>query len=241
MDPERTRFARGLYAGIAEDYDRMGAMLSFGQDPRWRRFLVSKVNAAPGSSVLDVATGTGLVARELAVRRFRVTGLDQSPSMVQRGRRAVRDAGLEDRIRFVAGQAQALPFADETFDAVTFTYLLRYVDDPAATMRELVRVVRPGGVIASLEFHTPQDPWLHAGWAAYTRAAMPAIGAVASPAWYRTARFLGPNISDFVRRYPLPVQVRLWQDAGVRHVRTRRMTMGVAVVMWGVKRNPVTG
>lgn len=241
MDPERTRHARTLFAGIAPDYDRMGAVLSFGQDPRWRRLLVSRVSAVPGSTVLDVATGTGLVGRALAARSLNVVGLDQSPAMMQRGIEAVRGSGLEERVRFVAGQAQALPFADEAFDALTFTYLLRYVDDPAATMRELARVVRPGGVIASLEFHVPEDPWLHAGWLAYTRGAMPVVGGAVSNAWFRTGRFLGPSISEFYRRYPLPVQVKMWQDAGIRHVRTRRMTMGVAVLTWGFKRTAVTG
>jgi demethylmenaquinone methyltransferase / 2-methoxy-6-polyprenyl-1,4-benzoquinol methylase len=241
MDPERTRHARGLFAGIAADYDRMGAVLSFGQDPRWRRFLVDRVNVPPGSRVLDVATGTGLVARELAARRFEVVGLDQSAAMIRHGVEAVAEHALEERIRFVAGQAQRLPFADDAFDALTFTYLLRYVDDPAATLRELTRVVRPGGVMASLEFHVPRDPWLHAGWLAYTRGVMPVIGGAVSRSWYETGRFLGPNISAFAERYPLPVQVRMWQEAGLRHVHTRRLMTGTAVVTWGVKRNAVTG
>ena len=67
------------------------------------------------------------------------------------------------------GRAERLPFPDETFDALTFTYLFRYVDDPAAAMRELARVVRPGGTIATLEFHVPEQPLLRAGWYAYTR------------------------------------------------------------------------
>ena len=241
MDPERTRFARSLFAGIAGEYERMGAVLSLGQDPRWRRFLVSRVNAAPGSLVLDVATGTGLVARDLAARRLNVVGLDQSPSMLRRGRAALETSATEGIVRYVAGQAQLLPFADETFDALTFTYLFRYVDDPTATLGELVRVLRPGGVMASLEFHEPRDPWLHAGWSAYTRGVMPLVGGAVSRKWYRTGRFLGSSIRDFVRRYPLPVQVRMWQDAGMRHVRTKRLTMGAAVVTWGLKRNPVTG
>ncbi|MEX2203050.1 MAG: ubiquinone/menaquinone biosynthesis methyltransferase [Actinomycetota bacterium] len=240
MDPERSRQARTLFSGIAPEYDRMGAVLSLGQDPRWRRFLVSRVNAIPGSWVLDVASGTGLVARELVRKNVRVVGLDQSPAMVRRGLAAVRDAGLEDRVRFVLGQAQALPFPDETFDAVTFTYLFRYVDDPAATLRELARVLRPGGVMAGLEFHTPQDPWLHAGWSAYTRGVMPLMGGSVSNAWFRTARFLGPSITEFTRRYPLPVQVRMWQDAGMRLVRTKRMTMDSAVVTWGTKATALT-
>jgi len=180
MDPERTRHARRLFAGIAPEYDRMGSVLSFGQEPRWRRFLVSKVNAIPGSWVLDVATGTGLVARELARKNVRVVGLDQSPDMVRRGLDAVRERGLDGRVRFALGQAQALPFADGAFDAVTFTYLLRYVDDPGATVAELVRVLRPGGVMASLEFHVPPEPWARAGWLAYTKTAMPLVGWTAS-------------------------------------------------------------
>ena len=239
MDPERTQHARRLFAGIAPEYERMGSVLSFGQDPRWRRFLVSKVNAIPGSWVLDVATGTGLVARELAHRNVRVIGLDQSPAMTARGRGNVRESGLQDRVRFVLGQAQSLPFGDASFDGVTFTYLLRYVDDPAATVDELVRVLRPGGVMASLEGHVPPESWARAGWFAHTRVVMPAVGWVVSPAWHRTGQFLGRSISEFARRYPLPVQVRWWQEAGMRRVRTRLLSNGAAVVTWAVKSTPV--
>jgi demethylmenaquinone methyltransferase/2-methoxy-6-polyprenyl-1,4-benzoquinol methylase len=217
----------------------MGAVLSLGQDPRWRRFLVSRVNAIPGSWVLDVASGTGLVARELAGRNLRVIALDQSEAMVRRGRRALEHGPFEDRIRFVIGRAERLPFPDATFDAVTFTYLLRYADDPQATLAELARVLRPGGSMAALEFYVPQDPWLHAGWLGYTRGVMPAVGWLRSNEWYRTARFLGPNISAFYERYPLPVQVAMWQRAGLRHVRTRTFAMGAALVTWAVKRTAV--
>jgi demethylmenaquinone methyltransferase/2-methoxy-6-polyprenyl-1,4-benzoquinol methylase len=236
---DRSRFARGLFAGIAPEYERMGAVLSFGQDPRWRRFLVSRVNAIPGSWVLDAASGTGLVARELARRNLRVAALDQSRAMVRRGVEAAETEGLADRVRFVGGRAEALPFEDEAFDAVTFTYLLRYVDDPAATMVELARVLRPGGVMAALEFHVPQRRWAHAGWWLHTRGVMPAIGWAVSPGWYRTGRFLGRDVSAFYQRFPLPVQVGWWQDAGLRRVRTRIMSNGAAVVTWAVKPTPV--
>ncbi len=236
---DRARLAREIFARIAPEYDRMGVVLSLGQDPRWRRFLVSRVHAIPGSWVLDAASGTGLVARELARRNLRVVALEPSRAMIRRGVEAVRAAGLADRVRFVAGRAEALPFPDATFDAVTFTYLLRYVQDPAATVAELARVLRPGGVMAGLEFHVPDRAWAYAGWWAHTRLVMPVVGALVSSAWFRTARFLGPDVERFVRRYPLPVQVRWWQEAGMRRVRTRRLANGAAVVTWGIKATPL--
>ncbi|HEY5905960.1 MAG TPA: class I SAM-dependent methyltransferase, partial [Actinomycetota bacterium] len=217
-------------------YSWAGAVLSFGQDPRWRRFMVSKLGAVPGSLVLDVAAGTGLVSRELAARMsVNVISLDPSGPMLRAGIPANEAAGLADRIHPVLGRAEVLPFADGTFDALTFTYLVRYVDDPAATLRELARVVRPGGSIASLEFHVPQQPMLRAGWYAYTRGVLPVLGSFVSPQWRRTGNFLGPSISRLEDRAPLPEQVRWWQEAGIRHVRSRELTLGAAVVIWGVK------
>lgn len=241
MNVERTGLsdraaAPGLFTGIAPQYSWAGAVMSFGQDPRWRRFMVSKLGAVPGSLVLDVAAGTGLVSRDLAARRHvRVVSLDPSEPMLRAGLPANDQAGLAPLIRPVLGRAEALPFADGTFDALTFTYLVRYVDDPAATLHEVARVVRPGGAIASLEFHVPQQPMLRAGWYAYTRGLLPVLGSFISPQWRRTARFLGPSITRLEQRAPLPEQVRWWQEAGIRHVRSRELTLGAAVVIWGVK------
>jgi demethylmenaquinone methyltransferase/2-methoxy-6-polyprenyl-1,4-benzoquinol methylase len=236
MAPDPDRFAQRLFAGIAPQYERMGALLSFGQDGRWRRFLVSKANAVPGSWALDIAAGTQLVSRELAARKnVRVVALDQSEPMLRAGREPNRLAGLDDRIHPVLGQAERLPFQDEAFDAVTFTYLLRYVEDPAATIRELARVLRPGGSIAMLEFHVPDASLAHAGWWIYTRLLMPILGTAASPAWARTAAFLGPNVSRFVAAHPLEEWVRWFQRADVQHVRTRSFLFGSAIVLWGVK------
>jgi demethylmenaquinone methyltransferase/2-methoxy-6-polyprenyl-1,4-benzoquinol methylase len=229
--------APGLFTAIAPQYSWAGAVMSFGQDPRWRRFMVSKLGAVPGSLVLDVAAGTGLVSRELAARRrVNVVSLDPSEPMLRAGLPANEAAGLgSGRIRPVLGRAESLPFADGAFDALTFTYLVRYVDDPAATLRELARVVRPGGAIASLEFQVPQQPMLRAGWYAYTRGVLPVLGSFVSPQWRKTGNFLGPSISRLEQRAPLPEQVRWWQEAGIRHVRSRELTLGAAVVIWGVK------
>lgn len=239
---ERNRAARELFAPLAGTYDRYANVLSFGQDPRWRSFLVSRLNVAPGETVLDVACGTAAVAVEVARDHgCRVVGVDQSPEMLAEGRDRVGAAGLGDRIELREARAEELPFEDAAFDGLTFTYLLRYVDDPAATVAELVRVLRPGGVMASLEFHVPPEPWARAGWLAYTKTAMPLVGWTASSEWYRTGRFLGRSITEFVERYPLPVQVRWWQEAGMRRVRTKLLTNGAAVVTWAVKSTPVLG
>ncbi len=222
----RTRHARALFAGIAPEYEWMGAVLSFGQDPRWRRSLVSRVDAARGASVLDVASGSGLVARALAARGYQVTSLDASEQMLRSG----QPAGPR-----VVALAEGLPFADAGFAALTFTYLLRYVDDPAATLAELTRVLRPGGTLANLEFLLPPRRLWRLVWSAYTRFVLPVLGRVASPAWGEVGRFLGPSIRDFYGRLPLSHQLALWRAAGVGDVRARPMSFGSGVVVWGRK------
>ena len=219
-----------LFAPLAPTYDRYARLLSFGQDPRWRRFLVSRLVVGPENTVLDVATGTAAVAIEL-VRRTgcRVVGLDQSPEMLEAGRGRVEAAGLGDRIELLAGSAEQLPFADASFDGLTFTYLLRYVDDPEATMRELARVVRPGGTIAMLEFGVPRGP-ARPIWELYVRVGLPALGAVVSPGWRRVGSFLGDSIRDFHHRYDLPA---VWRAAGIDAVESRRLSLGGGLVMWG--------
>ena len=239
---ERARHAERLFAGLPSTYDRMGALLSLGQDPRWRRFMVSRLRVPPGSRVLDVATGTGLVAREVAARTgATVIGLDQSEPMLRRGVEEGLRHGLETAAGagapylFVLGHAERLPFPDETFDAVTFTYLLRYVDDPAGTLSELTRVVRAGGTVANVEFHVPNLPvwrWL---WTLYTRGALPVIGRLVSRSWYDVGRFLGPSISRFYGRYPLPDQLEMWKASGVSDARARTMSLGGGVIIWGTK------
>ncbi|HEY7255994.1 MAG TPA: class I SAM-dependent methyltransferase [Solirubrobacterales bacterium] len=230
----RKQHALQLFEELPSRYDEMGAALSFFQDPRWRRAMVAAVGARPDQRVLDVATGTGLVARSL-VRSYgcRVVGLDQSAPMLARARAKVAsDSKLAGRVELVEGQAEEMPFADGEFDHLTFTYLLRYVDDPGATLRELARVVRPGGRVACLEFCVPQGIWLWP-WRLYTRVGLPALGRLASREWFDVGRFLGPSIEGFYERYPLERQLQIWDEAGIGGVRTRRMSLGGGIVIWG--------
>jgi len=233
---ERNRAARELFAPIAETYDRYARLLSFGQDGRWRAVLVSRLEASAGDTIVDVACGTGSVALEL-VRRYGCTviGADQSAEMLAAGRARVAAAGLANRITLLNARAEALPFTAGSFDGLTFTYLLRYVDDPEAALRELARVVRPGGRIASLEFHVPRNPAARLSWEAYTRVGLPVLGRVASRGWGDVGRFLGASIRDFYRRYPLERQVELWHAAGIERVQSRVMSLGGGVVIWGMR------
>jgi demethylmenaquinone methyltransferase/2-methoxy-6-polyprenyl-1,4-benzoquinol methylase len=236
---KRKRQALDLFAGLPRHYDLIAALFSFGQDPRWRRTMVAALAPAAGDRVLDVASGTGMVAAALARSSgCSVVALDQSAPMLERARRRIEDdMKLADRISVVRGEAEALPFGDGEFDALTFTYLLRYVDDPAATLRELTRVLKPGGRIASLEFAVPPRRLTRLAWRLYTWVGLPALGRLVSRDWYEVGRFLGPSIAGFYERYPLERVVGLWRDAGIEPVTVRRMSLGGGVVMWGVKRD----
>jgi demethylmenaquinone methyltransferase/2-methoxy-6-polyprenyl-1,4-benzoquinol methylase len=233
-----------MFSALPARYDWVAEAWSIGQNGRWRRALVRRVAAAIALRperrplVLDVATGPAAVALELARRSpgARVVGLDQSPEMLGAGVRNVRKAGADDRVRLLLGHGDRLPFDDGAFDAVMFTYLLRYVDDPGATLGELARVLRPGGILANLEFGVPRNPVWHLLWLAYTRLVMPATGRLVSAGWFEAGRFLGPSISRFWRDYPAAEQIRLWRAADVDDITVRPMSLGVGVVISGTKR-----
>jgi demethylmenaquinone methyltransferase / 2-methoxy-6-polyprenyl-1,4-benzoquinol methylase len=231
----KTRHARELFAPLGPTYDRYAKLLSFGQDPRWRSFLVSRVPAS-ATRLLDVASGTAAVAIELARRvpAREVIGLDQSVEMLDAGRARVAAAGLGGRIDLREGRAESLPFGDAEFDALTFIYLLRYFDDPAAALQELARVVRPGGTVAMLEFGVPRGVWRPL-WEAYVRVGLPGAGALVSPAWREVGGFLGPSIRGFYERYPVERLLELWRDAGLRDVRARGLSLGGGIVVWGTR------
>ncbi len=227
--------AKRLFAPLGPQYERLASLLSFGQDPRWRRFLVAQTDAGPYDTVLDVATGTAAVALELARQKdCYVVGIDQSVEMLEVGRQTVVLAGAAKKVRLEEGDAQSLPFEDGQFDALTFTYLLRYVDDPQATLRELARVVKPGGTIAGLEFGVPRGVW-RPPWELWVRVGLPTAGRLIGDGWDTAGSFLGPSIRGFYDQWPLPRLVESWREAGIDDVRVKRLSLGGGIVTWGRK------
>lgn len=242
---EPKRFARELFDDLPDRYDRLAEVLSFGQNRRWRQAMVQAV-CRPGRQlhrVLDVASGTAGVALLLGQHTdATITAVDLTEAMLDEGRRRVT-AAVDDRrvaagrIQFVVGDADRLPFPDASFDALTFTYLLRYVARPGATLRELARVLRPGGRVASLEFAVPASPPARYGWRLYTRAVLPSAGyALGGPAWWSVGRFLGPSIEAHYAAYPVHDIVTAWEAAGFEGIVTKAMSLGGGLVMSGRKR-----
>jgi demethylmenaquinone methyltransferase / 2-methoxy-6-polyprenyl-1,4-benzoquinol methylase len=238
----RNSFAQQLFAPLPARYDRLAEILSFGQNARWRKAMVDRLVEAPGNGtadrvVLDVAAGTAGVSLQLAARTgARVIGLDLTEQMLRRGAQNIAAAGACGRVRLVNARAERLPLPDASVDALTFTYLLRYVSDPQATLAELARVVRPGGTVASLEFNVPPSPFWRFWWRAYTASALPLGGLITGGRqWYEVGRFLGPSIASHYRRYPIDWTIRAWQQAGLHDVGYRVMSLGGGLVMWGTR------
>jgi demethylmenaquinone methyltransferase / 2-methoxy-6-polyprenyl-1,4-benzoquinol methylase len=240
----RNSFAQRLFAPLPARYDRLAELLSFGQNGRWRRAMIGHLDSADGQPspgtdqlTLDVAAGTAGITLQLATRLGgRVVGLDLTEQMLRQGQRNVTAAGAAGHVALLAGRAEQLPFEDATFDALTFSYLLRYVADPQATLTELARVVRPGGRIASLEFAVPASRLWRVCWNAYTATLLPLAGLVSGgPEWWRVGRFLGPNIRRHYRTYPVGWTVDAWQRAGIADVGCAAMSLGGGLIMWGTR------
>jgi demethylmenaquinone methyltransferase/2-methoxy-6-polyprenyl-1,4-benzoquinol methylase len=227
----RTELARGLFAPLGPTYDRYANALSFGQDPRWRRFLVSRLPVGPDDTVLDVATGTAAVALEL-VRQTgcSVVGVDQSPEMLGEARRRL---AAETRVRLVEASAHELPFDDASFDGLTAAYLLRYLEDLPAGLRELGRVLRPGATASLLDFGVPPGSWSRAAWSLWVDVGLPVLGRTISPGWHEVGRFLGGSIREFDERWPVPRLLTTLGEAGFEDVCARRLSLGGCTVLWG--------
>ncbi len=226
---------RPLFSGIAGNYDRPAQILSYLQYRRWHRFLLSRLQLSPPARVLDMATGTGALALELAQRPgIEVVGSDITRPMLLQAQARVTQDRRHPTIDLVECTAEAVPFSAATFDAIVFTYLLRYVSDVSATLRGLASVLRPGGTMVSLDFAVPTGP-AYFLWRAHTDLFLPLGGALLSPAWRRVGSFLGPSIRGFYQRWPECRLIDLWRECGFSNVKAKRLSLGGALVMWGTK------
>jgi demethylmenaquinone methyltransferase/2-methoxy-6-polyprenyl-1,4-benzoquinol methylase len=232
-----------VFVGLPPRYDRLAWLLSFWQDRRWRAAVADAVVASRPTLVLDVATGPAGVALAVASRSTAtVVGVDLNEPMLRRGAANVAAAGRDGQVRLVVGRGEQLPFPDGTFDAISFSYLLRYVEDPAATVAELARCLRPGGTMASLEFFVPPQPVWRVLWRLYVTAVLPLAGLLTGgPAWWRVGRFLSRSIPEHYAGFPLEEHVRAWERAGMREVRTRVMSVGGGLVMQGISSGNSSG
>ena len=237
LDSRGNAVARVVFTGLPPRYDRLAFLLSFGQDRRWRRAVVDRVVAVAPRRVLDVATGPAGVALAIADRTpASIVGVDLNVPMLAQGQANVHAAERDAQVRLLAARAEQLPFDDASFDAVSFAYLLRYVDDPAATVAEMTRVLQPGGTLAGLDFFVPPRAVWRLAWRFYTAIVLPALGLLTGGrAWWKVGRFLGPNIREHYQRHPLEQQVRDWERAGLVDVGYRVMSVGGGVIMWGSK------
>ncbi|MBI4201679.1 MAG: class I SAM-dependent methyltransferase [Chloroflexi bacterium] len=237
--PAQEHLPLHLFNGIASSYERPAVFFSYGQYRRWHRFLVSRLDLPPGSRILDVSTGTGLVAMDIAQRsQVQVVGIDLSDGMLAAAQDNLRRRRVQN-VTLVQGRAEALPFPGAAFDVVVFSYLLRYVQDPLAVLHELSRVLRPGGQLASLEFYVPPNPAIRPLWMAHSYLWMPLATRFLSPGWREVGTFLGPSIRAFYKRNSLGDLGAMWATAGVKDAKVKLLSLGGAVVMWGRKEGAV--
>jgi demethylmenaquinone methyltransferase/2-methoxy-6-polyprenyl-1,4-benzoquinol methylase len=233
LSPEAPDLARRVFSPIARDYDAPALVLSLFRYRAWHRFLLSKLDPPLGARVLDMATGTGAIALDLLQRPgVEVVGGDATRAMLHQAQQRAHTSGLN--LHLVECTAEAPPFAEGAFDAITFAYLLRYVHDVPGTLDALGRLLKRGGMMASLDFAVPIGVW-YALWRLYTDAVLPAGGLLFSREWQRVGAFLGPSIRDFYRRWPEDRLLSAWRDAGFGDVRSRRLTLGGVIAIWGTK------
>ncbi|GAA3699522.1 demethylmenaquinone methyltransferase [Zhihengliuella alba] len=214
-----------MFDDVAPRYDLVNDVLSLGQDRRWRKIVVDAVGAEPGQTVLDLAAGTGTSSEPYADAGIRVVACDFSLGMLEVGKRRRPD------IDFVAGDATALPFADDTFDAVTISFGLRNVSDPHQALREMLRVTKPGGRVVVCEFSHPTFAPFRTVYTEYLMRALPAVAERISsnPDSY-------VYLAESIRAWPTQDRLAGWlSEAGWEDVKYRNLSAGIVAVHRGFK------
>jgi demethylmenaquinone methyltransferase / 2-methoxy-6-polyprenyl-1,4-benzoquinol methylase len=230
---EKGERIRDMFDTIAPRYDFLNRLLSLGIDRRWRRFAVSQILPPPDGRILDIATGTGDIALEVARQTssdVMIVGADVSKEMVEIGRQKVAVSPYAGRITFEIAPCEALPFPDAQFDAVTIAFGIRNVVDRSQGLKEMNRVLNPGGRAIILEFSTPTSPIFRAIYLFYFLKVLPAIGGLFSK--QSAYRYLPESVMEFPSR---EVFKALMTEAGFKNLRHFDQTGGIATVYVGEK------
>lgn len=226
---QKAKYVSGMFARIAGRYDLMNVLMSFGRDGAWRSFTVKKARIKPGGLALDVATGTGRIAQEMAQHGTKSVGIDFCAPMMVQGRS--EGVGANEPVYFAGADALNLPFADNTFDCVTTGFAMRNVIDIEGAFREMCRVVKPGGRIVCMEVGKPRFAITRLFHGIYTKRIIPFFGKLI--AGDSDAYTYLPNSMG---KFPAPVELaRIMRKAGIQHVEWKQLTFGAVAVHWGTK------
>jgi len=193
----KARYVRGLFAKVPLEYDILLSLLSFLQDKRWRAYVVNRVRPSKDQRILDVATGTGLLAADFArvvSRTGFVVGVDLTLSMLKTARWRLQAKGLGERVDWVLARAESLPFRDDCFGSASISLALRNVSNAQLTFREMSRATSPGGIVISLDFARPNNRLFQVFYYDYLLGLFPFFGRMVSRAWGRTLSYLGRSI-----------------------------------------------
>jgi len=236
---EKARYMQRLFSGAPQEYDALLSHLTLRNDFAWRQAVLNASQLNPNALVLDVATGTGLMAFEFANKLDEgglVIGIDLCEPMLRKAVANLRTNG-KNRVNFIAGRGEALPFIDGIFDSATITLALRNVTDPKLVLGEMKRVVREGGTVISLDFCRPQLPIFRSIYSFHIFHVLPFIGKLVSKEWKEILDYLAGSI----KRSLAPSAIaELMNETGLSQVSVLKFTMGIVSLVKGAKPKVLT-
>jgi demethylmenaquinone methyltransferase/2-methoxy-6-polyprenyl-1,4-benzoquinol methylase len=230
---EKADLVRGVFDSVANRYDIMNDLMSGGMHRLWKRYTIQHANARPGQIILDLAGGTGDLAREFARivgERGHVVLADINAAMLEHGRRRLVDAGIAGNVELAQVDAEALPFASNTFDRVSIAFGLRNVTDKEAALAEMHRVLKPGGKVLILEFSRPSSA-IKPAYDLYSFKVLPLLGRLVArdPDSYQ-------YLAESIRMHPdQETLLGMMQDAGFERCRYNNLTAGIVALHTGLK------
>jgi demethylmenaquinone methyltransferase / 2-methoxy-6-polyprenyl-1,4-benzoquinol methylase len=231
----KARYVRTLFSGVPSEYDILLSLLSFAQDRKWRAQVIDRARPGNDDRVLDVATGTGLLAadfaRTLTGEGF-VVGVDLTLSMLKTARQRLRSKNVEDRVDWVLARAENLPFKDESFRSASISLALRNVSDAEKTFREMSRTTDSGGTVISLDFTLPPNYFFKIFYYDYLLGLFPLFGRIVSKAWGRTLSYLGRSI---LRARTGEQIANLLLNEGLTNAKSVPLTAGIVCMVYGMK------